>query len=167
MRSIIVFLAALTAILSMPFSAMAQTPDPRPDTQTETSLSERDVELRAREVGKSLRCVVCQSQSIEDSNAPLAQDMRNLVRVRIKEGDTDAQVYEMMRLRYGDEILMKPPFQLNTYLLWLLPGALLIVSLLWYFLRPRRPRAAQIIAPLSDEEQQRLDALLSREEPRS
>ncbi len=160
MKSIIVFFAALM----MSFSALAQTPETPP---AETVLSEREVELRAREVGKSLRCVVCQSQSIEESNAPLAVDMRKMVRVRIKQGDTDTQVRAMMRARYGDEILMKPPFQLNTYLLWILPGALLVLSLLWYFLRPRRPRAAQIIAPLTHDEQARLDALLSAKEPRS
>jgi len=156
-------LAIILLTFWMSLSAMAQTAE---QPITDPQLTEHEIEVRAREIGKSLRCVVCQSQSIEESNAPLAQDMRKLVRTRVKEGDSNKQVTEMMRARYGDYVLMKPPFQPSTYFLWLAPGALLILSLLWYFLRKRRPQTAPTLNPLSEDEKKRLAALLATEETR-
>ena len=75
------------------------------------------LEQRARDVGNALRCVVCQNQSIEESDASLAKDMRQIVRERLEQGETDAQVIEFMRTRYGDFVLLKPPVQRNTYCL--------------------------------------------------
>ncbi len=92
-----------------------------------------DVEARAKEVGRSLRCVVCQNQSIDESDAPLAVDMRKLVRTRLKEGDSNAEVINYMQERYGDYVLLKPPVQTNTYILWFLPFFLLIGALGWFF----------------------------------
>ena len=111
------------------------------------------VELAAREVGKSLRCVVCQNQSIEESNAPLAADMRTLVRERLAGGQTREQVMAYMTDRYGNFVLMQPPFQADTLLLWLAPLALLIGGAWGWFayLRPAGRRNLEP-QPLSDEE---------------
>lgn len=84
-----------------------------------------DEEARAREIGKSLRCVVCQNQAIEDSNAPLAADMRQLVRERIEAGDSDQEIVDHLVDRYGTFVLMKPPMRADTWLLWF--GPLLFV----------------------------------------
>ena len=95
-------------------------------------ITDAKIEARAKEVGRSLRCVVCQNQTIDESDAPLAIDMRKLVRTRLKEGDSNAEVIDYMRERYGDFVLLKPPVQSNTYILWFLPFILLIVALGWF-----------------------------------
>jgi cytochrome c-type biogenesis protein CcmH len=121
------------------------------------------VEAAAREVGKSLRCVVCQNQSIEDSAAPLAADMRRLVRERLAAGESPDQVRAYMTDRYGNFVLMKPPFQFDTLLLWL--GPLLFAGLaLTGWLVYVRPRAQVVAAtePLTDEEQRALAERLSQ-----
>lgn len=97
------------------------------------------LEQRARDVGNALRCVVCQNQSIEESDASLAKDMRQIVRERLEQGETDAQVIEFMRTRYGDYVLLKPPVQRNTYALWFLPILIVLGMGIW-FLSLRRPR---------------------------
>ncbi|PHR55683.1 MAG: cytochrome C biogenesis protein [Robiginitomaculum sp.] len=135
--------------------------------QTTPHISEAEVEQRARSVGKSLRCVVCQNQSIDDSNAPLAADMRLLVRERIRAGDRNEDVLIYMRDRYGDFVLLKPPFQPNTYILWFAPMGLLVLFLLWYIVQTRRPKQSVKIAQLSDDEQKRYDALITKIEPKS
>lgn len=101
-------------------------------------ISDADVEIRAKEVGRSLRCVVCQNQSIDESDAPLAADMRKLVRTRLKKGDSNAEVIEYMQERYGDYVLLKPPVQTNTYILWFLPFVLLLAALGWFFKASRK-----------------------------
>lgn len=125
---------------------------------TDTAFSPA-IEAEARTVGKSLRCVVCQNQSIEDSGAPLAADMRQLVRERLAAGDTPDEVRAFMTDRYGNFVLMKPPFQPDTFLLWGAPFAfILIAALCWLvYLRPAA-RALDEPAPLSDEETARLNA---------
>lgn len=144
LRSIIIF-----AMLFVSGVAFAQTSvDP-------------EMEARAREIGRSLRCVVCQNQSIEESDAVLAEDMRNLVRKRLAEGDTNEDVIDFMQDRYGDFVLLKPPVQSNTYILWFGPFILLAAMLLWYFLRTRRKKpTAQVISPLDEDEKARLERLL-------
>ena len=97
------------------------------------------LEQRARDVGNTLRCVVCQNQSIEESDASLAKDMRQIVRERLEQGETDAQVIEFMRTRYGDFVLLKPPVQRNTYALWFLPLLIVFGMGIW-FMSLRRPR---------------------------
>jgi cytochrome c-type biogenesis protein CcmH len=111
------------------------------------------IEAAARDVGKSLRCVVCQNQSIEESNAPLAADMRNLVRERLAAGQTKDQVIAYMTERYGNFVLMQPPFQTDTLLLWLAPLALLIGGA-WGWLAYLGPGARRNLEPkpLSEEE---------------
>lgn len=112
--------------------AFAQTSDP--SLATDPAL-----ENRAREIGQSLRCVVCQNQSIDESDAPLAQDMRKLVRERLKAGDSNEEIINFMREKYGDFVLLKPPVQSNTYLLWALPFFLLLGGLIWFVRAGRRP----------------------------
>lgn len=107
--------------------------------ESSTSTIETNVvEKRAREIGQSLRCVVCQNQSIDESDAPLASDMRKLVRKRITEGDSNADVIAYMRDKYGDYVLLKPPVQSNTYALWIMPFLLLLAGLLWFVLTGRK-----------------------------
>jgi len=94
-------------------------------------------EARAREISQNLRCLVCQNQSIDDSNASLAKDLRVIVRERITAGDTNEQVVDYVVKRYGNYVLLKPPFQADTALLWLLPFILMVVALggAWTYLR--------------------------------
>ena len=84
-------------------------------------LQDQKQELRARNISKNIRCMVCQNQSIDESNAPLAKDLRILIRNKIKKGNKDEDIYEFLTNRYGDFILLKPPFKLSTLALWLLP----------------------------------------------
>ena len=84
-------------------------------------LQNQKQELRARDISKNIRCMICQNQSIDESNAPLARDLRILIRNKIKEGNNDEEIYIFLTDRYGDFILLKPPFKLSTLALWLLP----------------------------------------------
>lgn len=123
-----------------------------------------EIEDRAREIGRALRCVVCQNQSIEESDAVLAEDMRILVRKRLADGDTNEEVIDFMHDRYGDFVLLKPPVQSNTLLLWFGPFILLALMLLWYFFRTRNKKPkSQIIPPLDDDEKERLERLLDED----
>ena len=92
-------------------------------------LKNKDYELRARNISKNIRCMVCQNQSIDESNAPLAKDLRILIRNQIKEGNKDEEIYDFLTDRYGDFILLKPEFNLNNLILWLLPFVLLLIGL--------------------------------------
>ena len=125
MRRIAIGMMSFLMVLSVAFVATAQT-------------SNADIELRAKDVGRSLRCVVCQNQSIDESDAPLAMDMRKLVRERLKEGDSNAEVIAYMQERYGDFVLLKPPVQSNTYLLWFTPFLLLLAGLIWFIKTSRK-----------------------------
>ena len=84
-------------------------------------LKNQEQELRARDISKNIRCMVCQNQSIDESNAPLAKDLRILIREKIKEGKNNDEIYEFLTDRYGDFILLNPPFKLNTLVLWFFP----------------------------------------------
>ena len=90
-------------------------------------------ELRARNISKNIRCMVCQNQSIDESNAPLARDLRILIRSKIKEGKNNEEIYKFLTDRYGDFILLKPPFKLSTLALWLLPFIFFIVGVFIVF----------------------------------
>lgn len=120
-------------------------------------------ESRAREIGRELRCLVCQNESIEDSNADLARDLRLLVRERIVAGDSDAQVIAFVHARYGDFVLLRPPVNASTILLWATPAIGLLSGALaiWLLLRRRRvpPAAAERAPELSPEEARRLATL--------
>ena len=103
----------------------------------EEMLPDPVLELRARDISQGLRCLVCQNQSIDDSNAPLAKDLRIIVRERLSAGDNNDQVVAYVVRRYGNYVLLKPPFQMDTALLWLLPFMLmaLALGLGWNYLR--------------------------------
>lgn len=90
-------------------------------TQPQEKLADPALEARAMEIGRNLRCIVCEGQSVEDSNAPQAHDVRVLVREMVAQGKTDADVLEYMKQRYGNAILMTPPFDAATLILWLAP----------------------------------------------
>jgi cytochrome c-type biogenesis protein CcmH len=124
------------------------------------------LEARARQISKGLRCVVCQNQSIDSSDADLARDMRVLVRERLVAGDSNVEVNNYMVSRYGDFVLLKPALKKSTYVLWF--GPLLIIGLgiltLIIFYRRRRSLVAATPEGLSDEERRRLETLLKDEE---
>jgi cytochrome c-type biogenesis protein CcmH len=126
-------------------------------------LKDPALEARAREIGRALRCVVCQNQAIDDSSAEVAHDMRRAVRERLAAGDSDAAVLAFVEARYGEFVLLRPPFKSHTLLLWLTPVLLLagIAFALVRLARTRRPAGADA-APLSPSEQQRLDDLLKK-----
>ena len=90
-------------------------------------------ELRARNISKNIRCMVCQNQSIDESNAPLAKDLRVLIRNKIKEGNNDGEIYQFLTDRYGDFILLKPPLTLSTWALWFLPFIFLLIGIFIVF----------------------------------
>lgn len=128
-------------------------------------LKDPALEARARDIGRALRCVVCQNQSIDDSAAEVAGDMRRAVRERLVAGDSDADVFAFMVARYGDYVLLKPPFKAGTLVLWLgAPLVLLIAGGALLLAARRRPPVAAP-QPLSDEERHKLDAILSVEDP--
>jgi cytochrome c-type biogenesis protein CcmH len=124
-------------------------------------LSNPEQEARARAITQELRCLVCQNESIDASNAPLARDLRVLVRERIKAGDTDEQVVDYIVARYGRFVLLRPPVEPATYIVWFGPFVLLIIGLTGAFFYARRGRseAGTGQASLSPDEQRRLKEL--------
>lgn len=128
-------------------------------------LADPALEARARALSGELRCLVCQNQSIDDSNADLAHDLRVLIRQRLTAGDTDAQVLQFMVRRYGDFILLRPPVKTDTYVLWFGPFAVLGLGALGaaFYLRRARRAPQQAPAPLSADERRKLDALLAED----
>ena len=96
-------------------------------------LENQKQELRARNISKNIRCMICQNQSIDESNAPLAKDLRILIRNKIKDGTKDKEIYEFLTDRYGDFILLKPTLKLNTLALWILPFIFLVIGILIVF----------------------------------
>jgi cytochrome c-type biogenesis protein CcmH len=97
-------------------------------------------ELRARNISKYIRCMVCQNQSIDESNAPLAKDLRILIRNQIKDGKNDEEIYKFLTDRYGDFILLKPAFKLNTLALWLLPFVFVLVGIFIVFFHNKKSK---------------------------
>jgi cytochrome c-type biogenesis protein CcmH len=149
-------LALLLALLLASFPVFAVEPS--------EMLANPALEARARDISRALRCVVCQNQSIDDSVAEVAHDMRLAVRARLAAGDSDAQVFDYMVARYGDYVLLKPPFNTATAFLWLAaPVVLLLAAGLLYKAGRRRDarRAAAQGTPLTAEERRRLAALLA------
>ncbi len=155
----VLFLSTAPALFLGPSPAWAVNPD--------EIMADPALESRAREISKGLRCLVCQNQSIDDSDADLAKDLRVLVRERLKKGDSDAKVVEFVVSRYGDFVLLKPPFKATTLVLWLGPLFILGFGLVMVvmFLRRRATQGAtgtapQAPAPLSEDEKRRLKALI-------
>ena len=162
MKKILAFAFAI-AVLTGSSAAYAVQPD--------EIMSDPARESRARNLSRELRCMVCQNQSIDDSEAPLARDLRLLVRERIAAGDNDAQVLDFLVARYGEFVLLKPRLEPHTYLLWLLPPLALAGGgfALWMHSR-RRTRSAtgvedQSLRQLTPEEETRLEQLIASEPP--
>lgn len=122
-------------------------------------LSNPKLEARAETIGRQLRCLVCQNESIEDSSADLAHDLRVIIRNRLKAGDTDAQVIKYLTDRYGDFVLLKPPVEPATYVLWFSPFAILAIGAVgaWIYIR-RRPAPPD--EPLDPNQRRKLERLL-------
>jgi cytochrome c-type biogenesis protein CcmH len=135
-------LAAL--LLTLMLSAIS-VPSPVFAVEPDEVLEDAALEQRARDISEHLRCVVCQSQSIDNSNAPLAKDMRILVRERLQAGDTDKEVYDYLVERYGDYVLLKPPVQENTLFLWAAPAVIFLIAgfAAWSYLNGVRKAAAK------------------------
>jgi cytochrome c-type biogenesis protein CcmH len=155
MKTATVAACLLLALLAAP--ARAVTP--------EEMLGDPALETRARAITGELRCLVCQNQSIDDSDAALAKDLRVLVREKLREGLSDAAVIDYVHARYGDFVLLRPPLRFGTILLWAAP-ALALLAGGWAALAAarRNRRFAPADTPLTAEEQARLDALTRRED---
>jgi cytochrome c-type biogenesis protein CcmH len=123
-------------------------------------LADPALEARARDLSADLRCLVCQNQSIDDSHAPLAKDLRLLVRERLQAGDSDDQVRTYLVQRYGDFVLLKPPLRIGTLLLWGAPLMVLLAGGFGLLLASRRRVSVTPASSLSADEQARLDKLL-------
>ena len=129
------------------------------ESRPDEILADPVLEERAREVGRELRCMVCQNQSIEDSDADLAHQLRRLVREQITAGKSNNEVVHFMHDRYGDFVLLRPPFNAATVLLWATPALALLLGLLAILLMRRRP--AETLPPLTEAERERLARLES------
>ena len=160
MRSIRFIMLALVCLVVVQPAARAVQPD--------EIMADPAKEARARQLSQELRCMVCQNQSIDDSEAPLARDLRLLVRERIAAGDSDRQVIDFLVARYGEFVLLKPRFEPHTLLLWLLPPFALLGGGVGLWLHGRRRSKTDSgndgLARLEPEEEARLERLLAREE---
>jgi cytochrome c-type biogenesis protein CcmH len=145
---------AIVAALFLGTAALAVQPD--------EVLKDPVLEKRAREISAGLRCMVCQNQSIDDSDAQLAKDLRVLVRERLVAGDTDRQVEDFLVQRYGEFVLLKPVFRGHTMLLWLAPALVLVLGGIGAYVALRRRPPAPV--GLDDEEQKALESLLKRDQ---
>ena len=161
-RCMVLGLALLSSACALPLAAWAVQPD--------EVLSDPALEVRARALSRELRCLVCQNQSIDDSAAPLARDLRVLVRERLTEGDSDQQVVDFVVDRYGEFVLLRPRFNWHTALLWLTPPGALIGGAVVMWLSARRRRSANAVSAgegerLTPAEEARLARLLQSPEP--
>jgi cytochrome c-type biogenesis protein CcmH len=152
-------LAAFGALVFIVFYGEATAVEPS------EMLQDPVLEARARQLSQGLRCLVCQNQSIDDSNAPLAQDLRVLLRERLAAGDSDTQALAFLVSRYGNFVLLKPPFQINTFFLWAGPGLILLIAALAFgrFLTANQKPAAPEPEGFTAEDEKRLSALLQKE----
>ncbi|MBS9719905.1 cytochrome c-type biogenesis protein CcmH [Tianweitania sp. BSSL-BM11] len=145
------WLATILILIGMSFPAFAVQPD--------EVLADKELEARARTISAELRCLVCQNQSIDDSDADLAKDLRIIVRERLTAGDDDEEVMNYVVARYGEFVLLKPRFTLRTALLWGAPLLILLVGATVLFMN-RRQQTTDASAELSSDERKRLDAIL-------
>ena len=163
-----IVLAAVVCVLALTSAPGDRALAVKPDEM----LADAAMEARAREISKGLRCLVCQNQSIDDSDAGLARDLRILVRQRLMAGDSDEAVFRYVVDRYGDFVLLKPPMKPVTYILWFGPLLILLgaVAVLVFFFRRRRATPVTASPALSEDDLRRLETLLDedrdeREEP--
>jgi len=156
-RKLLANLIVVAALLGASTPARAVLPD--------EVMSDPAKEARARHLSQELRCMVCQNQSIDDSEAPLARDLRLLVRERIASGDSDGQVIDFLVARYGEFVLLRPRFERQTLLLWLVPPLVLFGGGLVLWLQARRRKSGSNGVPVDDtltsEEQARLELLMA------
>ena len=144
-------LAAFCFICCMNSAVLAVLPD--------EVLQDQALEQRARDISSHLRCLVCQNESIDDSNAPLARDLRLIVRERLKAGDSDSEVIDYLVARYGEFVLLKPRLNAETLLLWLAPLLIIVIAsslIFWRF----KHRENNKLMPLSETEKKRLDEIM-------
>lgn len=142
-------IAAILALLAMLSPAAALSPG--------ELLKDPALEARARAISAELRCLVCQNQSIDDSDAPLAKDLRALVREQLEQGKSDSEIMDFVVARYGEFVLLKPRLTLNTAILWLTPFAVLLIAGVALLLRRRGRGEAVPEAPLSEAERKALE----------
>ena len=128
------FIISVAICLTQFLSNIAYTVEP------DEILQNKKQELRARNISKNIRCLVCQNQSIDESNAPLAKDLRILIRNKIKDGNQDEEIYKFLADRYGDFILLKPPLKLSTLTLWFLPFIFLVIGFLIIFFHNKKSK---------------------------
>jgi cytochrome c-type biogenesis protein CcmH len=155
----VAFIFALLVMVAMPSLVRAVQPD--------EIMSDPAKEARARALSRELRCMVCQNQSIDDSDAPLARDLRILVRERIAAGDSDQQVLDFLVSRYGEFVLLKPRVEGHTLILWLLPPLVLFGGgfALWLGYRRRSRMSQDRLLMLTPEEEARLDKMIAPQTP--
>ncbi|MGO4388840.1 cytochrome c-type biogenesis protein CcmH [Microvirga sp. 2YAF29] len=147
------FVLAFLALLFMGGTALAVQPD--------EVLKDQALEKRARDISAGLRCLVCQNQSIDDSDAQLAKDLRLLVRERLLAGDNNDQVRDYLVQRYGEFVLLRPTFRAHTLLLWLTPAVVLVLGAFGaYMALRRRPQPTEA---LNEEEQKALETMLNQD----
>ena len=128
------FIISLFICLIQFFSSNSYTVEPK------EILENQKQEFRARNISKNIRCMVCQNQSIDDSNSPLAKDLRILIRNKIKDGKKDEEIYKFLTDRYGEFILLKPLFKLNTLALWLLPFLFVLIGIFIVFFHNKKSK---------------------------
>ena len=151
MRRGLALAGALLVAVTLAIPALAVQPD--------EVLPDPALESRARSLSRELRCMVCQNQSIDDSDAPLARDLRILVRDRLKAGDSDRQVIDFLVDRYGEFVLLKPRVAWHTAVLWASPVLVLLIGVL-ALVRLRRRAAPRTVAGLTPDEERRIESLL-------
>jgi cytochrome c-type biogenesis protein CcmH len=145
------WLVRMIVLLALSAPAFAVQPD--------EILKDPALEARARALSQELRCMVCQNQSIDDSDAPLARDLRILVRERLSAGDTDRQVIDFLVARYGEFVLLKPRFTWHTAILWLAPFVVIVLGAIGFLAAGRRARPP-VAEKLSPDEEARVSALV-------
>ncbi len=131
MKKLIFFTFICLMVLSIPLKLVAE-----PDSALIT-MEDAKLEQRAKAIGKQLRCLVCQNQTIDESDAPMANDLKKLVRKKLKEGNTDQEIIDFIHKRYGDFVLMNPPIKPSTYGLWFAPFVIFIIGgiIVFYYLK--------------------------------
>jgi cytochrome c-type biogenesis protein CcmH len=157
MQRIVIAAMAFVLLLATPVRAV----------QPDEIMPDPAKEARARHLSKELRCMVCQNQSIDDSDAPLARDLRLLVRERIATGESDRQVMDFLVARYGEFVLLKPRLEWHTLLLWLLTPLVLVgggIALWWQTRRRSRGGAGEAAIPLTADEEARIERLLQAQD---
>lgn len=151
------------ATLLLGLMLLAQASVPAAGVEADEVLQDPALEARARQISTGLRCLVCQNQSIDDSDAPLAKDLRLLVRERLKAGESDEEIMDFVAARYGEFVLLKPRFARHTLLLWLVtPLVFLVAALALVLAYRRRLLGASKPSPLSPAERKRLKKLLGK-----